>query len=367
MELDKDPSSKKTAPITPSVGFDSPCAVLGWDIGGAHLKVVLLDPTGHPVQALCYPFALWKQPDKLAACLAALACRFPPAAIWAVTMTGELCDCFPTKRAGVAAILNAVLQAAGSAAVWVWSTTGRFVTPEMACQDPLRVAAANWHALATAAASRWAPEGPALLWDTGSTTTDLIPLLNGRPCPTGWTDWERLRTGELIYRGIRRTPLCVLMPQQTCAEWFATTLDLFLILGDLPADTHDTDTADGRPATVPDAYARLARLIGADSETVHPDFLHRLATQLTQRLEQELADAFLQVCQQPAFAQHPQTILLSGSGEFLARRVCQRLIERLPACPRLVSLGQCMGPTLSTTAPAWAVATLAATSPLVSS
>jgi len=339
-------------------------AVLGWDIGGANLKAVMLTAEGQTIQALCRPFPLWKQSDRLTETLAELVAQFPPARLWAVTMTGELCDCFSSRREGVAAILDAVERLAGTIPVWVWTTSSRFVTPDLARREALRVASANWHALATAAARRFAPHGSALLCDIGSTTTDFIPIFQGRPCPRGWTDEERLQSGELVYRGVRRTPLCVLMPERTCAEWFATTLDLFLILGDLPADAADTDTADGRPATVPAAFARLARLIGTDGELAHPDALLRLAAQLLQRLEQELTDALTQVCQQNEGARWPEVILLSGSGEFLARRIIHRFLPMHPhyPVPPIVSLTEQLGSRLSTTAPAWAVAELARTS-----
>ncbi|MCX8138205.1 MAG: hypothetical protein N3E46_00790, partial [Gemmataceae bacterium] len=121
-------------------------AVLGWDIGGANLKAVLLAPSGQPLQAISRPFPLWKQPDRLAATLAELAAAFPPAALWAVTMTGELCDCFSSRREGVSAILDAVEQAAGAASVRVWTTAGQFVTPDRARREALRTASANWHA-----------------------------------------------------------------------------------------------------------------------------------------------------------------------------------------------------------------------------
>src|SRR5207248_1124900 len=99
----------------------------------------------------------------------------------------------------------------------------------------------------------------------GSTTTDLIPLRGGRPVPVGRTDTERLQTGELVYVGVRRTPLCAVadaLPVHgrstaLAAEIFATTRDVFLTLGDLSEDPDDRETADGRPATRPLARERL--------------------------------------------------------------------------------------------------------------
>src|SRR5262249_28582161 len=145
----------------------------------------------------------------------------PNADLLAVTMTGELCDCFATKREGVHAILEAVEQVAGSRPVWVWLNDGRLVRPAVARAEPLRAAAANWLALATFA-GRLAPVGPALLIDVGSTTTDIVPLCDGRPVPRGRTDPERLGCGELLYTGVRRTPLCALLGATAAAELFAT-------------------------------------------------------------------------------------------------------------------------------------------------
>ena len=56
----------------------------------------------------------------------------------------------------------------------MWSTDGVFVDSEEAKRNHLKVASANWHALATFA-GRYAPNGRAILIDIGSTTTDIIP------------------------------------------------------------------------------------------------------------------------------------------------------------------------------------------------
>src|SRR2546430_8479899 len=103
-------------------------AVLGLDIGGANLKAAHRDG---PAQ--CVPFALWKRPHDLANALRALVAGILPPVNHgglidrvAVTMTGELCDCFPTSRAGVLHILDAV-AAALPVPVHVWRTDGRFV------------------------------------------------------------------------------------------------------------------------------------------------------------------------------------------------------------------------------------------------
>ena len=50
------------------------------------------------------------------------------------------------------------------------------------------------------------------------------------------------------------------------AEIFASTLDVYLTLGDIESNPTDLSTADGRPATVEAARDRLARMVGADRD-----------------------------------------------------------------------------------------------------
>ncbi len=324
--------------------------VLGLDIGGANLKAA---HSGGAARAR--PFALWKDPAALPAALRELLRDWPPFDRLAVTMTGELCDCFPSKRHGVAAILDAVEEAAGSVPVRVWQTGGRLADPASARAVPLRTASANWHALATYA-GRLAPAGPALLLDIGSTTADVIPLVDGKPVPQGRTDPERLRSRELVYTGVRRTPLCALLGSGGAAEVFATTLDIFLMFGRIPEDPHDTNTADGRPATRAAAHARLARMLCADMETSTEYERTRLAEQTLLRQVYWLTSAV--ECVARRLPGPPQTAVLAGSGEFLAELVLREQ-KGFPPC-RAVSLARSLGPTRSEAACAYAVAVLAA-------
>jgi len=328
--------------------------ILGLDIGGANLKAAT--PDG---RAVSVPFALWKQPDRLPAALAELVARFPDAAELAVTMTGELCDCFETKRQGVDAILDATEHAAAGRPVRVWGTDGAFHSVAESRANHLTVAAANWHALATFA-GRFAPFGGAVvLVDVGSTTTDVIPVLDCRPVTIGRTDTTRLEAHELIYTGVRRTPLCAILKWAAAAEFFATTHDVHVILGNTPENPEDTDTADNRPATRSFALSRIARMQGGDAETMHASALVSLAEYVQEQQTEQikigvrwaiarLKEKHQQLC--------PQAVVC-GSGAFLARAALAR-------CPGLrgeaVELVDALGPAVSACAPAYAVAVLAA-------
>jgi (4-(4-[2-(gamma-L-glutamylamino)ethyl]phenoxymethyl)furan-2-yl)methanamine synthase len=321
-------------------------SVLGLDIGGANLKAAHSQGA-----ASFFPFELWKAPGDLPDVLRDLLKSMPQSDLLAITMTGELCDCFETKRQGVRAILDAVAIAAEGVSIRVWTTTGSFMGIAEAKSKYLQAAAANWLALATFA-GRLAPRGAALLIDIGSTTTDIVPLLDGRPVSRGRTDTERLGWQELVYTGVRRTPVCSLLGGEGAAELFATMLDVYLLLGDLPGNPQDRRTADGRPATVEAAHARLARMIGGDAETCSRQEILDLARKVYRRQFALLQEAVSGVSSTQA--SHPATIITSGSGEFLARR----LANGTPT----ISLSEKLGPAISEAACAYAVAVLAAES-----
>ncbi|MGH7172091.1 MAG: hydantoinase/oxoprolinase family protein [Gemmataceae bacterium] len=325
-------------------------AALGLDIGGANLKAA--HTSG---RAWSVPFPLWKNPAALPDALRSLLEDMPSAEVLAVTMTGELCDCFESKRQGVLAILDAVTAVAGSTPVRVWRNDGRFVDVSAARATPLQVASANWLALATFA-GRYAPKGPALLIDIGSTTTDIVPLLDGQPMPKARTDPERLYSSELVYTGVRRTPLCaVLGGYVTAAELFATTLDAYLLLGLVPEDAANTNTADGRPATKAAAETRIARMLCADLETSTADERRTYAENILGHQMMVLGSSFKCVASRlPAL---PQTILFAGEGEFLIRLTLKGQ-QNIPPC-RVVALSRELDPEISRAACAYAVAMLA--------
>ncbi len=330
--------------------------VLGLDIGGANIKAATAAGW-----AKSLPFPLWKTPDELPAVLQSLIALHDRVDALAVTMTGELADCFATKAEGVSQILAAVQTAAGDRPVSVWSTYGRFVMPMEANQHPFAVAAANWHALATWVGQRF-PCQSGLLVDIGSTTTDIIPLRNGIPCPLGKTDLSRLQSGELFYTGVRRTPLAAVMATvlfrdqrvPTSSEAFATMLDVYLMLGDMPEDPCDTDTANGRAATRAAAIDRIVRMLCADRTEITEAEVIQMADQWA---GQQLGYIQLSV-QQVLRVLDAQcdTVFVSGSGEFLARRAVHPIDELKSA--RIVSLTDVFTPAIAEAACAYAVACL---------
>lgn len=331
---------------------------LAFDVGGANIKFSDgLDRTGS------VPFELWKSPGRLGELLSTTVASSAGCTAIGVTMTGELADCFPSKAAGVRHILTSVCEAAAGLPVSVYLADGRLVSPGWAAAQPMLAAASNWHALARWA-GRYVPTGAAWLLDVGSTTCDLIPLVEGQPAATGKTDTQRLLAGELVYTGIERSPVCAVVRHvpyrgQICAvaqELFATMRDVYLILGDLPEQPDDLQTADGRPATRTAAVARLARMICADETEFAEQDAVAAATAAAEAQAELVCDALGRMMRRGGRSRPNLDfpVILSGHGDFLAHRV----LRMFGHGGQVVSLADQLGPAVSRAATAYALAVL---------
>jgi probable H4MPT-linked C1 transfer pathway protein len=338
---------------------------LALDIGGANIKVA--DGSGY---AVSHPFALWKTPEQLTEKLAECLATAPPRDTLVVTMTGELCDCYETKREGVRHIVDATLKAAGNTPVLFYQTTGQFVPADEACEKYLLTAASNWHALATFA-TRFCDGKPGMLIDIGSTTTDIIPIENGREVALGRTDSERLGVGELVYQGVVRTPICALLGMvywrgynrlQTANELFTTSGDAYVLLGMLPEDPTNNDTADGKPFTLSAAHARMARTICGDRESVTLEEAQNFAHKACHAQLHSLEWAYGMVSwAKRSRKTTPAKIIFSGQGEFLAHELMK--CQYVNYTGETVSLNELLGPDVSRCATAHALAVLASEIP----
>jgi probable H4MPT-linked C1 transfer pathway protein len=318
--------------------------VLGLDIGGANLKFA-----SNRGASAATAFPLWQRPRELAAAIAAEVGAFGQVDAHVVTMTGEMADCFMDRREGVIEIVKQCLEALGSRTLF-YSVDGLLIAGEDAIDLPDHLAASNWHAIASLAA-RWC-QGPGLLIDIGSTTTDLIPLADGLPRSTSRTDFDRLITGELVYLGIGRTPVCSLVDGipfgdrfvPVMNEVFATMDDCAILTGDVDENPADTGTADGRPRTRMYAANRLARMIGLDRQQVTVPEATSMARYVVDQWRARIMVA--------------AAVLSSADAQWILSGHGARLLQ-LPAERSVLDLTLRLGDQLSRCAPAYAVAILA--------
>jgi (4-(4-[2-(gamma-L-glutamylamino)ethyl]phenoxymethyl)furan-2-yl)methanamine synthase len=207
----------------------------------------------------------------------------------------------------------------------VLTTAGELVPVEAARARPWDVAAANWVATALAVADA---HPDALLIDVGSTTADIVPIAAGRVAATGRNDLERLLAGELVYTGVLRTNLAAIAPRvpvrgewcPVAAEHFAISADIHLVLGHLEPEAYDCPTPDGRPATVPFARERIARLVCSDLEQLGAGDVDVIAAFLHGEQLRQIEDAARR-----AELGRDAPVVAVGSGAFLGREVAARL------------------------------------------
>jgi probable H4MPT-linked C1 transfer pathway protein len=331
--------------------------ILGWDIGGVNTKAARLSPAGvSGCRSVCLPYELQLDPLRLSPTLRSAAEQLGAPAgdcHHAVTMTAELSQVFRTKRACVAYVLDALAAAFPRDRLHVYTVAGTFVTPRDARSHPLKVAASNW-----AATAHWVAGvvPTCILIDIGTTTTDLIPIIDGTVAARGRTDPERLSSGELVYSGALRTPVEAFARQvpldegtaSLSAEGFAITGDVHLWLGRLSPEDYTCRTPDGRPPTREYAGERLARVVCADREMLDDSAIDRIATALAGAQLQAIVDALGPIRRRcPAI----ETAVVAGLGAFIAAEAAQA--AGLTVDPLADRMG-----TAALTAPAAAVAWL---------
>jgi hypothetical protein len=239
----------------------------------------------------------------------------------AVTMTAELSDAFATKREGVLFIFQCLKTCFPATATHVFSLDGAFVPLNDACTHPLDFAASNWLASAIWVARKY-PN--CLLVDVGSTTTDIIPIVDGEICVTGRRDLERLASGELVYTGALRTNLAAIVQTvpvagricRVASEYFAISGDVHLILGNLSPKEYTCPTPDGRPVSVDCSRKRLARLVCADTEMLAGEEIDEMARCLHGQQVLQIRAGIEQIISRlPCLRNRPVIVL--GTGSFL--------------------------------------------------
>ncbi len=341
--------------VSPSAG------IVGWDLGGAHLKLAMLDADGGVQHVAQFATPLWQGLERLEQLLHDLARRLPLAGYEHVlTMTGELVDLFEDRAQGVAALADIAAAALPPGRLRLYAGPEGFIAPQQARARAHAVASANWYASGAWLAGQL-PCG--VLVDVGSTTSDVLAFADGAVQQRGYSDRERLASEELVYQGVVRTPLMAVVQRVPFSgEWlrlanehFATMADIYRILGWLPqhADLHPS--ADGRAKDVTGSMRRLARMLGADLADGDAQAWHGVAAYVADRQLDTLALA----CQRQIsrLCRHDVPLVGAGSGRFLVARLARRLDRRYTDIEAL--LGGARRGAAADCAPAVAVARLA--------
>lgn len=262
-----------------------------------------------------------------------------------VTMTAELSDAFFTKREGVNHVLLSAEEAFPDAPLRVLDVYCRFLSPSEARKDPYSVAAANWPATGWLASQFFEN---CIVVDTGSTTTSIIPVIDGTVVPEGRNDFDKLASGELVYTGCLRTNVATIVNslplrgrvRQLSSELFALSGDIHLILGNITETDYNTETADGRGKSRTEAFGRLARAVCADIEMLSEQEIEEMATYIYQKQIEKISQGLRQVGHRIVQRyRRAVPIVVTGIGrDFLARRAAENI-----ECDTILDLSDYIG------------------------
>lgn len=245
---------------------------IGWDLGGAHLKLAQIDASGQLIDVRQLPCPIWRGIEYLDRALAeashAIQAEQP---CHALTMTAELADIFTDRLQGLQVLVEHFGAHVSVGRIRIFAGEAGWLATAEVKEHATSIASANWLASASYAARKCAR---GILVDIGSTTTDIIEFRDGRIWYRGYSDGERLRTGELVYTGVLRTPVMAVVQwvpfegewQTLACEQFATLADVYQLTGQLAAVTPPVsfETADGAGREPLDCARRLARMVGRD-------------------------------------------------------------------------------------------------------
>lgn len=325
---------------------------LGVDIGGANTKFASSD--GVFIRSIYLPLWLDDSLQKTLQQARLDAEDIGKIEAVGVVMTGELSDCFPTQSEGVQHIAHAVNSVFIEAHFLNYN--GEFnKNPE----PPEQFCAANWLASAILIGEKYAN---ALMVDMGTTTTDIIPITNGKPVAEQ-TDFERIGEKQLLYTGVLRTNTATILPAvnignssyRGSSELFAITADVYLILGEIKLGEYSCDAPDHYAypqkedgKTVEAAMRRLARTVCSEPRMLGEEALTDMALQVKQAQLNELKDAISYVAGKHDLG----TIVAMGTGEFLIREAANELDMSY------ISISEEYGEELSAVFPAYAAAKL---------
>jgi probable H4MPT-linked C1 transfer pathway protein len=342
--------------------------VIGWDIGGANTKAAFISTLRGSVRksktATEY-FPVWKNPEKLGTVLSKLKKSVSGSTkldCVGVTMTAELSDAYRTKREGVNRVLTQVSHVFSGTPIFVLDVDAKLKTLAEAQAEPLKVAAANW------AATGWMVSQlvkDCVIIDVGSTSTSIVPVLDGAISAAGKTDLEKLMNGELVYTGSLRTNVAAIVSSiplrggvaRVSSELFAQSGDVHLVLGNITEKEYTCDTADGRGKTRADALARLARVVCADTEMLTEQEIVQITAYIHDKQVEQIAEGLSQVYShlKPRAKSTIKAVVTGLGKSFLAKKAAQRV-----GLKEIIDLNELLNSDVATVSTAVGVALMAA-------
>ena len=326
--------------------------IAGFDIGGANTDLAVIDFEDGEIKNMEVDFAylpMWSNNDDLSHVLVELIENICPVSeidAVGISMTAELVDAYDTKKDGVLDIVKKCEETFTCPIAYV-GVDGMISKSEIE-KDPLKAAAANW--IATAQIATLISDN-CIFIDTGSTTTDIIPIKEGHECAIGKSDFDMSATGELVYTGTLRTNLASFLDKielngkeyRIASELFAQTADVYMVLDLITEDDYICDTFDGEGKSKIDCARRIARVVCADLEMLSMEDIVAMSEVIHQKQIAQIADGLKQVVE----TQGLDLIVTTGLGKDILDRPAAELLGL-----KVKSMGDILSDDECTVAPA---------------
>jgi len=305
--------------------------IAGFDIGGANTDLAVIDFENGEIKNIEVDFAylpMWSNNDDLSRVLVELIeniCPVEEIDAVGISMTAELVDAYGTKKDGVLDVVAKCEEIFSCPTAYV-GIDGMMSNDEIQ-ESPLKAAAANW--IATAQIATLISDN-CIFIDTGSTTTDIIPIKDGSECAIGKSDFDRSATGELVYTGTLRTNLASFLDKvelngktyRVASELFAQTADIYTVLDLITEEDYVCDTFDGEGKSKIDCAKRIARVVCADLEMLSMDEIVEMSEFIHQKQIEQIADGLKQVVD----TQNLDLIVTTGLGKDILDRPAAELL-----------------------------------------
>lgn len=305
--------------------------IAGFDIGGANTDLTIIDFEDGEIKNIEVDFEylpMWSNNDDLSHVLIELIEKICPVSeidAVGISMTAELVDAYDTKKDGVLDVVRKCEETFTCPIAYV-GVDGMLSREEIE-KTPLKAAAANW--IATAQIATLISDN-CIFIDTGSTTTDIIPIRDAKECAIGKSDFDRSATGELVYTGTLRTNLASFLDKvelngkeyRVASELFAQTADVYMVLDLITEKDYICDTFDGEGKSKMDCARRIARVVCADLEMLSMEDIVEMSEFIHQKQVEQIADGLRQVHE----TQNLDLIVTTGLGKDILDRPAAELL-----------------------------------------
>ena len=303
-------------------------SVLGWDLGGANLKLARIE-AGRVERVAQIPCPIRQDASKFDAARRGGAQPLPAACTHAVTMTGELSDVFANRAEGVAYLVDMMRNGPAAQALVLCRRKSGFLD----CRRRGRAGVRRGVGQLACERRAGCPNAARRVVDRRRHDHDGPGSAQGRSRGgAGLPDGERLAESELVYTGVVRTPVMAVARtapfkgrmQRIAAERFATMADVWRLIGDLPDDADPYPAPDLRGQERRRSAARLARMLGRDANEAGLRAFADLARHFADCQLAEIEEAARTLLAREALAPDAP-VIGAGCGRFIARQLAERL------------------------------------------